>query len=46
MKLTQKLMEDRRSGLVEFNYWDESHNWGSDNEVVSEDYWHFLGRYE
>ena len=45
-EISSELIEDRRSGIVEFNYWDESHNWGSDNEVVSDDYWHFLGRYE
>ncbi len=45
-EISSELMEDRRSGIVEFNYWDESHNWGSDNELVSDDYWHFLGRYE
>ncbi len=45
-EISSELIEDRRSGRVEFNYWDESHNWGSDNEVVSDDYWHFLGGYE
>ena len=29
-EISSELMEDRRSGLLEFNYWDESHNWGSD----------------
>lgn len=45
-EISAELTDDRRSQLVESNYWDESHNWGSDSEVESDDYWHFLGRYE
>ncbi len=45
-EIGSELADDRRSELIESNYWDETHNWGSDNESASEDYWHFLGRYE
>ena len=45
-EISAELTDDRRSELVESNYWDETHNWGSDNEAVSDDYWHFVGRYE
>lgn len=38
--------EERRSGLLESDYWDETHSWGSDDEVESDEYWHFVGRYE
>ncbi|WP_222427362.1 hypothetical protein, partial [Hyella patelloides] len=27
-------------------HWDETHSWGSDDDEASDDYWHFLGRYE
>ncbi len=45
-EISAELTDDRRSALVESNYWDETHNWGSDHELASEDYWHFVGRYE
>ena len=45
-EINADLTDDKRSALVESNYWDETHAWGSDNEVESDDYWHFLGRYE
>ena len=45
-EIKAELTDDRRSQLVESNYWDESHSWGSDSEIESDDYWHFLGRYE
>ncbi len=46
MEISAELTDDRGSALVESNYWDETHNWGSDHEIASEYYWHFVGRYE
>ncbi len=45
-EISAELTDDRRSALVESNYWDETHSWGSDSEAESDDYWHFVGRYE
>ncbi|MDJ0650002.1 MAG: hypothetical protein QNJ60_15015 [Xenococcaceae cyanobacterium MO_188.B19] len=45
-EINADITDDKRSAVVESNYWDESHNWGSDLEVESDDYWHFVGRYE
>lgn len=45
-EIKSELTDDRRSQLVELNYWNETHSWGSDSEAVSDDYSHFLGRYE
>ena len=45
-EIRAELREERNSALVESNYWDETHNWGSDEEEASDEYWHFLGRYE
>ena len=45
-EIRAELTDDRRSALLESNYWDETHNWGSDSEAESDDYWHFVGRYE
>lgn len=32
--------------LAGSDYWDDSHDWSDEGELVSDDYWHFLGRYE
>ncbi len=45
-EISSELGEERNSALVESNYWDETHSWGSDEEEGSDEYWHFLGRYE
>ena len=46
-EISSELMEDRRSGVLEFNYWDARATTGVlTSLVVSDDYWHFLGRYE
>ena len=45
-EIRAELREERNSALVESNYWDETHSWGSDEEEASDEYWHFLGRYE
>ena len=45
-EINADIIDDKRSALVESNYWDETHSWGSDLEVESDDYWHFVGRYE
>ena len=45
-EISSELREERNSALVESNYWDETHSWGSDDEEGSDEYWHFLGRYE
>ena len=43
---TEILEDQHHSQLVEPNYWDETHNWENNGELVSDEYWHFLGRYE
>ena len=45
-EISAELTDDKRSQLVESNFWDETHSWGSDHELASDDYWHFVGRYE
>ena len=45
-EIRSELMEERYSALVESGYWDETHSWGVDDEEASDEYWHFLGRYE
>ncbi len=40
------ITDDKRSAAVESGYWDETHSWGSDSELESDDYWHFVVRYE
>ena len=45
-EINADITDDKRSALVESNYWDETHSWGSDSEAESDDYWHFVGRYE
>ena len=46
-RIRTELLEDRyHEKLVEPHYWDETHNWTDEGELVSTDYWHFLGRYE
>ena len=41
-----ELVEEERSDLLESDYWDETHSWGADEEEASDEYWHFVGRYE
>ena len=45
-QIRSEIHEELRSNLVESNYWDETHSWGADNEIESDDYWHFVGRFE
>ena len=45
-QIKAELVEERSSTLLESDYWDETHSWGSDEEEESDEYWHFLGRYE
>ena len=45
-EIRSELMEEKNSSLIESGYWDETHSWGSDDDEASDDYWHFLGRYE
>lgn len=45
-QIRAELVEEKGSELLESDYWDESHSWGSDDEEESDEYWHFLGRYE
>ena len=45
-EIRSELMEERNSSLIESDYWDETHHWGSDDEEASDEYWHFVGRYE
>ena len=45
-QIRSELDEENFSALVESDYWDESHSWGADNELESDDYWHFVGRFE
>ena len=45
-QIRAELFEERYAPSVEPEYEDESHSWGTDNEAESEEYQHFLGRYE
>ena len=45
-EIRSELMEESNSALIESGYWDETHSWGSDDEEASDEYWHFVGRYE
>ncbi len=45
-QIRAELFEERYAPSVEPEYEDESHSWGTDNETESEEYQHFLGRYE
>lgn len=45
-QIRAELFEERYAPSVEPEYQDESHSWGTDNETESEEYQHFLGRYE
>ncbi len=38
--------EETSYPVVEPEYWDDTHNWGKEYGTESEDYWHFVGRYE
>lgn len=44
-QIRAELFEERFAPSPEPEYQDESHSWG-DNETESEEYQHFLGRYE
>lgn len=42
-----ELVEKEQYYSGETDYWDNTHNWSDDgDELVSNDYWHFLGFYE
>jgi hypothetical protein len=43
---TELLNDFHHRDFSESEYWDESHNWSDDGEPVSDEYWHFLGRFE
>ena len=45
-EIKAELVEEKQSALLESDYWDETHSWGSDDDEASDEYWHFLGRYE
>lgn len=42
-----ELLEDvYHAELSEPHFSDDTHNWGNGNKLISDDYWHFLGRFE
>jgi hypothetical protein len=43
---SELLEDDYHSTLAESDYWDDSHSWSNGDELLCDDYWHFLGRYE
>ena len=45
-QIRSELYEELRSPLVESEYWDETHSWNTNYETESDDYWHFVGRFE
>ena len=45
-QIRSELYEELRSPLVESEYWDETHSWNTNHETESNDYWHFVGRFE
>ena len=40
------LDDDYHSELAESNFSDDTHDWGEDSHLASDDYWHFVGMYE
>lgn len=41
------LLEDfHHSEFAESDFSDDTHDWGGDSQLLSDDYWHFLGSYE
>ena len=41
------LLEDAyHSKFAESDFSDDTHDWGGDSQLISDDYWHFLGRFE
>lgn len=45
-QIRSEISEEKYTLSLESEYWDESHNWDLDNDTESEEYWHFVGRYE
>lgn len=46
-RIRSEINEDNYHSLLsESDYSDDTHDWGEIGELVSSDYWHFLGRYE
>lgn len=46
-RIRSEINEDNyHSGLNEPDYSNDTHDWGDNLELVSSDYWHFLGMYE
>ncbi len=42
-----EIIEDNYSAdFAESDYWNDSHHWSSGDQLLSDDYCHFLGRYE
>lgn len=45
-QIRSELCEEKSAPPIEPEYQDESHSWGAEYEIESDDYWHFVGRYE
>lgn len=41
-----ELREETSYPVVEPEYWDDTHNWQGEYGAESQEYWHFVGRYE
>jgi hypothetical protein len=45
-QICAELVEEQSKSDIDSEYSDDTHNWFDDGEEFSDDYWHFLGRYE
>ena len=45
--IRSEILDDNyHSELAESNFSDDTHDWGEDSYLISDDYWHFVGMYE
>ena len=45
--IRSEILDDNyHSELAESNFSDDTHDWGEDSHLISDDYWHFVGMYE
>lgn len=45
-QIAAELSQESAYPITDSNFSDDSHNWNSESEPNSEEYWHFLGSYE
>jgi hypothetical protein len=45
-QICAEFSEEKSNSDIDSEYSDDTHNWFDDGEEFSDDYWHFLGRFE